>query len=305
VTTKQVIEIAAKHLASLAGHVFDVLSVAKPISPDAAVNLARIISKLSPLIGNLIEFNTVEYLNQQKEFHSLGEWKRQDPGFPDAIFSGKVIPTPGFEIKAWFPLATEITARFKDSQNHFMDDKTYVCMLAWLPEHLIYGRPYILDAVVVSGISVAKARDEHYHNPPDYLVLEPEDTKERTRNLQQTNTNGYKFQSGPAEFKEAQDIVANWGKDGRIYQPTREYQQKLRDLLAKYTYRLDTNYAKMDRIAHSGIEDFKMRVNNTKVNGMTVTEWCRIFASENNARIKEVLKEHLGIKEENPEKLLD
>ena len=41
------------------------------------------------------------------------------PGFPDTIFIGpNVTPSPGFEIKAWFPLATEITARFKDSQKN-------------------------------------------------------------------------------------------------------------------------------------------------------------------------------------------
>lgn len=100
----------------LAGHQFDLLTVAKPVSPDAAVNLAKVISKLSPLLGNLIEFNTCEYLSDKPEFKPLGKWRRQDPGFPDAIFEGSIRPAPGFEIKAWFPLATEITARFKDSQ---------------------------------------------------------------------------------------------------------------------------------------------------------------------------------------------
>ncbi len=200
-TTQEVIDAGAKHLHELNGFVFDVLSVSKPASTAAALNLAKIISKLSPLVGNLIEFNTVEFLNQKKEFLEHGKWMRQDPGFPDTIFQGKVSPTPGFEIKAWFPLATEITARFKDSQNHFTNDNTYVAMLAWLPEHLIFGRPQILSVCVVSAKSVAKARDVHYHNPPDYIVLEPENTTYRTSNLQQTNTNGYKFGS----LKESMD----------------------------------------------------------------------------------------------------
>jgi hypothetical protein len=71
--------------------------------------LGKVISKLSPLLGNLIEFNTVEFLNKQKAFSPFGKWKRQDPGFPDTIFSGSIQPTPGLEIKAWFPLATEIS----------------------------------------------------------------------------------------------------------------------------------------------------------------------------------------------------
>ena len=134
---REVLEAASAHLTSLSGHVFDLLTVTKPISPSAAINLAKVVSKLSPLLGNLIEFNTVEFLNDQPEFEPFGVWKRQDPGFPDTVFEGSVTPTPGFEIKAWFPLATEITARFKDSQNHFTEDQTNVCMLAWLPDQLI------------------------------------------------------------------------------------------------------------------------------------------------------------------------
>ncbi len=250
--TEEILRMASAHLQSMSGHVFDLLTISKPISPNAAVNLAKVVSKLSPLIGNLIEFNTVEFLNNKEEFKGLGAWRRQDPGFPDTIFDGPIIPTPGFEIKAWFPLATEITARFKDSQNHFTQDQTNVCMLAWLPDQLIFGKPRVFDVCVVTGGSVAKARDDHYHNPPDYLVLEPEDTKTRTRNLQQTNTSGYKFQGTRDQFSQAQRLVSAWGEDGRRYKPTAEYQTLLRELTARFLYRLDTNYAKMDRIAHPG-----------------------------------------------------
>ncbi len=301
-TTKQAIDIASKHMKGLAGHEFDLLTVAKPVSPDAAVNLAKVISKLSPLLGNLIEFNTCEYLSDKPEFEGIGKWRRQDPGFPDAIFDGDITPTPGFEIKAWFPLATEITARFKDSQNHFLDDRTYVAMIAWLPEHLIYGKPYIVDVVIVSGASVAKSRDDHYHNPPDYLVLEPEDTKARTRNLQQTNTNGYKFQGTPEQFKEAQKVVVGWGKGGSDYKPTPDYQAMIRELL-KFPYRLDTNYAKMDRIVHAELEAFKTRVQNTKVNGMTVREWRNVLGTEDDKLLRNALEKHLQIREADAETL--
>lgn len=295
--TQEVIRIASAHLASLSGHVFDLLTVEKPVSKAAAVNLAKVVSKLSPLLGNLIEFNSVEFLNKQREFQDLGRWRRQDPGFPDTVFDGRVTPTPGFEIKAWFPLATEITARFKDSQNHFTHDQTYVAMLAWLPEHLIYGKPRILDVCVASGRSVAEARDNHYHNPPDYLVLEPEDTTNRTRNLQQTNTNGYKFQGTSAQLSEAQRIVDQWGREAKRYRPARDYQERLRELIARFPYRLDTNFAKMDRIVHPVIEDFKARVMRTTVKGMAIAEWSRLLASENDERISTALFTHLNITE--------
>jgi len=305
VNTNQVLDFSAVHLSSLGGHIFDLITVSKPISPNAALNLAKVVSKLSPLLGNLIEFNIVEYLNQQPEFVGLGEWMRQDPGFPDAIFSGSVLPTPGFEIKAWFPLATEITARFKDSQMHFVHDNTRVCLLAWLPDKLIYGKPKILDVVVVSGASVAKARDDHYHNPPDYLVLEPEDTTARTRNLQQTNTNGYKWQGTDTQLIQAEAVVQAWGADGKSYQPTAEYQARLRELIARFPYRLDTNYAKVDRIRHPELEAFKSHVLNTSVEGMTVAQWSRMFANSSEEMIRKALSSRLGIKEEEVEKLLE
>ena len=303
--TADVIRLASEYLENLSGHKFDVLDVSKPVTVNAAINLAKVISKLSPLLGNLIEFNTVEFLNKQDNFAGFGKWERQDPGFPDTIFVGDIQPTPGLEIKAWFPLATEITARFKDSQNHFQFDQTHVAMLAWLPDKIIYGKPRILGVCVVSGLSVALARDAHYHNPPDYLVLEPEDTTQRTANLQQTNTNGYKFQGSSNELLEAQKMVNSWGDEAKTYKPSREYQQILRELLIRYKYRLDTNFAKMDRIAHPGIEDFKKRIYNVPVSGMTVGQWNKLLSSRREDSIKKSLQEHLEIREESIDELLD
>jgi hypothetical protein len=112
----EVINIVNSKIQILPTQVFDILSISKPKNIPEAVNLSKIISKLSPLVGNLIEFRMVEFLNEIAELKKIGIWKRQDPGFPDTIFDSKIAPAPGFEIKAWFPLATEITARFKDSQ---------------------------------------------------------------------------------------------------------------------------------------------------------------------------------------------
>lgn len=296
--TQQVIALARDYLRGLAGHKFDVLEVTKPVSPEAAVNLSKIISKLSPLVGNLIEFNSCEYLNDQEGFAEFGKWQRQDPGFPDTIFAGTVTPTPGFEIKARFPLATEITARFKDSQNHFAQDQTYVAMLAWLPEFLIFGKPTIVDIVVVSGASVAKARDDHYHNPPDYLVMEPGDTTARTSNLQQTNTNGYKFQGTPEQFKEAQALVQKWGATGATYLPTVAYQELLRELIARFPYRLDTNFAKMDRIVHADIEAFKDRVYKTTFHGRSIGAWNRLLSKGDEDLVRRELAESFNIRDE-------
>ncbi len=302
--SKEVINLASDHLSNISGHIFDVLTITKPISPEAAVNLTKIISKLSPILGNLIEFNTVELLNSQEDFKPYGRWVRQDPGFPDAIFQGNIYPLPGFEIKAWFPMATEITARFKDSQNHFIQDNIYVAILAWLPEHLIFGKPQIIDVCIVSGLSIAQSRDLHYHKPPDYIVLEPEDTTARTQNLQQTNTNGLKFQGTASEFEEAKKFLETWGQDSGVYRTSADYQSFLRELTSRYKYRLDTNFAKLDRIEHNAIEQFKSRVYNTNIHGMTIRQWSKLFSTEDSLRISYSLNEHLGITREDVDELL-
>ncbi len=296
---KSVIKIASRHLARLPGRSFDIFNIAKPSNLEAAVDLAKlhkIVSKLSPLVGNLIEHDTAKFLNSFNDYAKHGRWVRQDPGFPDIILDGNIVPKPGFEIKAWYPFSTEITGRFKDSQNHFENDQTYVILLVWLPEYVIYGKPLLFDMLITSGISVAKSRDNHYHNPPDYLVLEPEDTSRRTDNLQQTNTNGYKFQLNRGKFIEAQKVVASWGRRGKMYRPTPHYQHKLRTLMARYKYRLDTNYAKMDRINHDGIEKFKVAVMDKSFHGMPIKNWLDIFSKGNNRMLMDVLAKHLHFK---------
>lgn len=276
-TTAEVLAKAEEQLSALDDHLIDVLDLTRPATLNYAKQLAKVISKLSPLLGNMIEFSTVDLLNSF-DWNGEGEWVRQDPGFPDALFKSEtVLPNPGIEIKAWFPLATEITARFKDSVTIFKDNNIDMALIAWLPEHIIWGKPKIIDVLIVSGKSVAEARDTHYHRPPNYLVFEPEDTSDRTANLQQTNTNGYKLQTDKCDAQAAEIEVQSWGPDGRIYSPLLEYQRRLRTLYANYVYRLDTNYAKIDRIEHEAIEEFKTRVFNTIYQGKTIKQWVKLL----------------------------
>lgn len=285
-----ILTIASKEILSLNGHYLPVIDIAKPTTLDYARQLAKVISKLSPLLGNMIEFSTVDLLNAY-DWKGYGHWCRQDPGFPDAIFrSESVLPNPGIEIKTWFPFATEITARFKDSVLHFADDQINVAMIAWLPEFVLWGKPVIVDTWVGSASSVASARDIHYHRPPDYLVFEPEDTSSRTINLQQTNTNGYKFQGSATDFERAKQIVDSWGSEGRIYSTSHEYQAKLQGLLGNFTYRLDTNFAKMDRIEHASLEEFKVRVLETTYKGHKIRQWSRILSRQDTLLDSELLR---------------
>ncbi len=279
----EILALASNSINDLTDKIIDVVDIKRPHSIDYAMNLAKVVSKLSPLIGNMIEFTTVDLLNE-KEWKGLGKWERQDPGFPDATFnSTKVVPNPGIEIKAWFPFATEITARFKESQNIFKENPFInVALIAWLPEpeYIIWGKPQIIGTLVVSGDSVAKARDTHYHKPPQYIVLEPEDTRERTGNLQQTNTNGFKFQEDKSNIQDATRIVRSWGADKLFYNPDEVYQKMLKILQGQFVYRLDTNYAKIDRIEHKEIEAFKTKIENTIFHGKTIKEWSRLLSGK-------------------------
>ena len=281
---------ASNEITALKGRTLPVVDITKPPNLDYAKQLAKVVSKLSPLLGNMIEFSTVDLLNTY-DWKGFGIWQRQDPGFPDAIFSSEsIFPNPGIEIKTWFPFATEITARFKDSIRHFENDQINVALIAWLPEYVLWGKPVIVDTWIGSASSVAATRDAHYHRPPDYLVFEPGDTSNRTANLQQTNTNGYKFQGTPADFARAKEVVDSWGDDGKTYSTSQDYQSKLQGLLGNFPYRSDTNFAKMDRIGHASLEEFKARVLATEYRGNTVGQWSRILSRQDATLDSELIR---------------
>jgi hypothetical protein len=281
----EILNKASEHLFSLEGKTIPVLDITKPDNIEYAQYLAKVISKLSPLLGNMIEFYTCSELNTIK-WDIEGKWIRQDPGFPDTIFDCSLESRPGIEIKTWFPLATEITARFKDSIKFFRENQTNVALVVWLPEFIIYGKPKIIGVWIDTAKSIAESRDLHYHNPPDYLVIEPEDTRQRTVNLQQTNVNGYKFQGNAKDFDKAKKMASSWGNEGRNYSYLDNYQLKLKRLLGKYSYRLDTNFAKIDRIQHQGLEDFKNSILSKIICNHSIKEWSKLFSGNTNDVIK-------------------
>ncbi|MBI4673581.1 MAG: hypothetical protein HY741_18165 [Chloroflexi bacterium] len=272
---ERILNQATSLIQNLDGQVLDVLAVSKPPDLEYARHLAQVISKLSPLIGNMLEYAIVSELNKQDWSAYRGTWARRDPGFPDTVFNWNQPIKPGVEVKTWFPLATEMTARFRDSQIHFVEEQTRVAIVAWLPEYLLYGKPKLVGVFTCTASSLAKARDAHYHNPPDYIILEPEDTRNRTANLQQTNVIGYKFQGTPKQLRQAQRQVARWGGRGTEYSYSPDYQKQLKQLLSQYPYRIDTNFSKIDRIRHSELETFKAKTLRMEFFGFTIEAWAK------------------------------
>jgi hypothetical protein len=100
---KEVLAKARLELAALTDETINVVDITKPYSLEYAKQLSKVISKLSPLIGNMIEFSTIDILNRD-DWNNEGKWIRQDPGFPDASFqSNTVVPNPGIEMN--YPVA--------------------------------------------------------------------------------------------------------------------------------------------------------------------------------------------------------
>ena len=271
---------ADEMLRSLAGETIDALAVKSLDAVDAAF-LGLIVSKLSPMIGNLLEARIIRLLDRESE-HGM-RWIRQDPGFPDALLVDRYGESTdaGYEVKAWYALSTELTGRFRESQNLLAPRNVRVVIIAWAMSHIVYGVPQILDVLTVQGNQVAYSRDLHYHKPPGYLIAEPGDTTARTRNLQQTNVNGMKLQeTNPGRIAEARLVVRE--HPGRNQPPHSPAAQALvRELMSRYSYRLDTNFAKIDRIDNPDIERFKRRVLDMSMRNRSIMSWTRLLKDLN------------------------
>lgn len=273
----------------LKGAVGETLSTVSIFSESSAeaVFLGQNISKLSPLIGNLIERRIPTLLSHsqlgrssallsQSESGGMLEWRRQDPDFPDAALFASGEPVgAGFEVKAWYPMATEMTGRFRESQNLLAGKDIRVVVVAWMMSDIIFGTPEIVGVLVVDARSVAEKRDRHYHDPPNYICEEPQDTTTRTRNLQQTNVLGFKLQELDSErLRTVRQLYAESPAKGDGSE-TAKGQALSRELLNAATYRQDSNFAKIDRIDHPEIEQFKADILAKQFRGCSIGQWAR------------------------------
>jgi len=62
---REVLDIATTIVLQLKGHTLDILTVRKPRNLQEAIDLSKVVSKLSPIVGNTIENATTEYLNSK------------------------------------------------------------------------------------------------------------------------------------------------------------------------------------------------------------------------------------------------
>lgn len=265
-------------LAGLSKGKLDALSLGRPKTIDHAAALGRIIGKLSPLVSDLLENEFAAHLNSAGAWPPGSRWIKQDPGFPGLALCGGETVHAGIEIKTWFPFATEVTGRFREGQTRLATSETRLMVVVWLPEFLLHGGPVALGVWADKAINVARVRDSRYHRPPQYVVVEPEAGPARTRNLQQARSAGYFFRGSQTEFAKAKAEIESWSAKLAFTSP--EYQGKLRELVRTHPYALDTNFAKIDRIEHKSLQDFKEDVLTMTLHGRTVGEWSDGIAAE-------------------------
>lgn len=282
ITIDDILLDAINIISSMDNEIFDVLSISKPDNIDSAKFMAKVNSKISSIVGNMIEFSMANVLNEKSKYMDVGHWERQDPDFPDNVFvSDQLDELPGIEVKAWYPLATEITARFKASQLNLSSNNPWLALVAWAPEYILHGRPKILGVYVIPAMNLAISRDSHYYQPPHYLLIEPGDTINRTKNLQQRNVEGYVQQEWAKNMeKDALTLLKNSGislDDYKINPTTIAVMQKLR---ADFPYRLDTNFAKINRIENQGVNDFKKKIFSEIMFGHPISYWTKITKNE-------------------------
>jgi hypothetical protein len=267
-------------LRGLEGELMDAITL-KSSGFEEAGFLSGIVSKLSPLIANRLEKQICDMLNTGDEGNH--RWIRQDPDFPDVLLLDEDGESTGFgyEVKAWYVMSTEITGRFKDSLNLLASKQIQVAVVAWHMSDLVFGQPRISGVYITDALGMAAARDRHYHRPPDYVLEEPGDTTDRTQNLQQSNVAGYKWQeTDSTRLIEAKRLMAGHaGQDAPSHSP--EAQRLVVDLMSQFNYRTDTNFAKIDRIDHGGLEEFKEQCLETPWKGKTFKDWRTCFRDLN------------------------
>ena len=74
-----------------------------------------------------------------------------------------------------------------------------------------------------------------------------------------------------------------------------QYQEMASFLMSKYPYRLDTNFAKIDRINHNDIESFKERVLNTIIYGKPLSYWSKLLSRGDVIAIQQEMKDLLEL----------
>jgi hypothetical protein len=93
--------------------------------------------------------------------------------------------------------------------------------------------------------------------------------------------NGYRLQDDSLDSLDEARRVAMTSAGYRVEPHTSEAQALALELMNSYRYRLDTNFAKIERIDNQDIERFKAHMLATIHEGRTVSSWTRLLRDLN------------------------
>lgn len=263
-------------LTNLHHRALDVVTIDSPSAEDAPF-LGRNISKLSPFVSNLIERQVVQELAEELDPGGGFHWVRQDPGWPDAgLFRvGELVG--GFEVKAWYVLATEMTGRFHAAQSAIEGLHARVIVVPWVMSQIVYGSPVLLGHIAVDAMELAQQRDAWYHRPPDRIVVEPPDQANRAANLRQTNVIGQKMQRvSDEQMATARMFVERFGV---APVPHADDTRALNEyLVSNYPYREESNFGKLGRTFFEPLREFEVATLATDYFGRSLAAWRIVLA---------------------------
>ena len=256
---------------------------------DAVIPFLKNMSKLSSLISVQIETRALARIESiyGKELpdnvgwvinERIGGEKYPDLAFADLDYSpASNWVWPGVEIKAWCPFATEMSGRMMKGQSIMQDYPDQLLLVAWLPTNLLYGDPQVIGTWVGDGLEMAKSRDNHWHDPPASLILEPDFSPTREAHKQHTNVDRYLWNDDESKLEEAKEMAEEKGLIDGPYSHDREYQRKVRELHNSFIYKKGANnFRKLNRLHHEPLNRFPDRIRkNTTIEGKQLDEWNR------------------------------
>ncbi|MDG5821893.1 hypothetical protein [Natronococcus sp. A-GB7] len=267
------------------GRKIDVLTVNR-CDEDAVIEFLKNMSKLSSLMSVQIEtraLKRVQSIHGDELPDNVGWVINERIGgekYPDlALADFDYSPSsdwvwPGVEIKAWCPFATEMSGRMMKGQSIMQKYPDQLLLVAWLPEHLLYGQPKVIGTWVGDGLEMAKSRDNYWHNPPSSLILEPDFSPEREAHKQHTNVDRYLWDDDSSRKDEAEKMAKELELYDTSYSFDADYQQRVRELYSSFNYKKGTNFRKLTRLHHTPLDTFPDNIRkNTTVEGKTLAEW--------------------------------
>jgi len=269
---------------------------------DAVIEFIKNMSKLSSLISVQIETKALKRINATYGDslpdnvgwvvnERIGGEKYPDLAFGDFEFDpGSDWVWPGVEIKAWCPFATAMSGRMMKGQSIMQKYPDQLLLVAWLPEHLLYGKPQVIGTWVGDGLEMAKSRDEYWHDPPRSLILEPDFSPDREAHKQHTNVDRYLWDDSDDKLDEAREMARDLDLLGTTYSYEGDYQRRVRQLYSSFTYKKGTNFRKLNRLHHDPLDTFPERIRqNTTIEGKTLAEWNTHLKNDDANAFKTVL----------------